>query len=204
MKQFSYKILGFISVPLLVIGILETGIYFFHDKLFTENTLDKVFHIESSQYGWINKLDHDSIVVLAGGSCVRYGLSCNELDSLSGSQFKFVNVSLDARDPIATYFIIKNMDLKRVSAVYFGLDPWIYSKSYYMHRSMYMYLDFNLSGILLFSKEYDKSALLKRYKSLVKLIFLNKKGKPNEKYLKVPSDYGSIVLDGKLKILMSM
>ncbi|MBK6913556.1 MAG: hypothetical protein IPH11_07780 [Ignavibacteriales bacterium] len=198
MKKFLQKILGFVLIPLFIIVALEIGTYIWGHHMFKENSLDNVFHNESAQYSWINTIGQDSIVVLAGSSSVRYDLSCKELNTLSSNQFKFVNIAMDARDPIATYFIIKNMNLKKVSAIYFGLDPWIYTKRYYMNRNMYMYLDFNFGDILLFSKEHDKSALIKRYKSLATFmfssIFSNKK-KSNNVASEVPIDYGSVALD---------
>lgn len=195
MEKFLRKMFVFILIPLFTIGILEIAIYFINDKIFKENSLDDLFYDESSQYSWINTMEADSIIVLAGSSSVRYGLSCNELNAHSDNQFKFVNVAMDARDPIASYFIVKNMNLKKVSAIYFGLDPWIYTKRYYKYRNKYMYLDFKFWDILLFSIEHDKSALLKRYKSLAELISLNKQKKANEMNSKVPSDFGSVALD---------
>ena len=195
MKFFIYKVFVFLLVPLLTIGSLEIGIYFFHDCMFKENILDDVFCSESSQYSWINTIEADSIVMLAGSSSVRYGLSCGDLNSYSKNRLKFVNIAMDARDPIVTYFIVKKLDLKMVTAVYFGLDSWIYAKRYYLYRNTYMYLDFNFWDILFFSKEHDKSALIKRYKSLATFIFSNKQEQSNKINLEIPVDYGSVSLD---------
>jgi hypothetical protein len=113
-----------------------------------------------------------------------------------------VNIAMNARDPIATYFIIKSLDVKKISAVYLGLDPWIYAKRYYMHRNSYFYLDFKLKEILKYSKEHDKSAFLKRYKNLLslcknKLLSLckNKTAKYSETDTSIPNDFGSVSLN---------
>ena len=66
----------------------------------------------------------------------------------------FINLAMDARDPIETYFILKQIDLKDVKAVYFGIEPLIYTKRYYKYRNAYLYLDMD------FLKDYFKISLL--------------------------------------------
>jgi hypothetical protein len=173
---------------------VELTIYLIKEKIFSEDKLESIYKVEINDYAWINTLKCDSLVVLAGSSSVRYGLSCTELNNLSSNSYKYANIANDARDPIQTYFIIKNLDFSNISAIYFGLDPWIYAKRYYMHRNKYMYLDFSFKETLNFSQEHDKSALLKRYKSFFKYVF-NTYESSNYKNTTIPFDFGSVALE---------
>ena len=87
-----------------------------------------------STFNFQNQIKLDSIKILSGSSSVKYGLSCTVLNGLAQEKYKYVNIAYDARDPIVTYFILKNIDLKNVSTIYFGLDPWIYTKRYYIRH----------------------------------------------------------------------
>lgn len=194
MKKFLQNILIFIITPIVLFSLFEVGIYFFRGYVFSETKLEQLFNKEISNYKWINKVKSDTIIVLAGSSSVRYGLSCSRLNELNPDNSNYVNIAMDARDPIATYFIIKSLDLKKVSAFYMGLDPWIYTKRYYKHRNSYFYLDFKLIEFLKYSKEHDKSAFFKRYKSLLS-IFNNSTLTYSDSDINIPSDFGSVALN---------
>ena len=168
MKKFGFRVLLFFGAPLLFIGSLEIFIYQFKEELLLEPQLEHIYKQEARNYSWVNNINSDSLKILSGSSSVRYGLSCTILNGLSSNKYNYVNIAMDARDPIQTYFILKNLKLKNVSEIYFGLDPWIYTKRYYMYRNSYLYLDFNFTQILKFANEHDQSAFLKRYKSLIK------------------------------------
>ncbi|SEH05330.1 hypothetical protein [Candidatus Venteria ishoeyi] len=176
---------------------MEISIYKFKEELLSEQNLESIFKQDAKNYAWVNNVNSDSLKILSGSSSVRYGLSCTILNDLSSNKYNYVNISMNARDPIQTYFILKNLDLKNVSAIYFGLDPWIYTKRYYMFRNKYLYLDFSFMQILKFSKEHDKSAFLKRYKSLIASILPHNLNVSTIENQKIPEDYSSIVLDSK-------
>jgi hypothetical protein len=197
MKKFGFRLLIFFGIPLLFFGLLEIFIFEFKEELLSEQNLESIYKQDAGNYAWVNNVNADSLKILSGSSSVRYGLSCTILNYLSSNKYNYVNIAMDARDPIQTYFILKNLDLKNVSAIYFGLDPWIYTKRYYMHRNKYLYLDFSFMQILKFSKEHDKSAFLKRYKSLIASILPHNFNVSTNKNQKIPDDYGSIVLDSK-------
>lgn len=195
MKNFLLKLLYFISVPLIFILIFENIIHLCHSDMFSEKNLEHVLKNEANNCAWINSISSDSLIVLAGSSSVQYGLSCSVLNKLSNKKFKYVNIAVDAGDPIETYHIIKKMNLERVNAIYFGLDPWIYAKRYYMYRPYYMYLDFSFVEILRYAYEYESNALVKRYMSLFMYILpVYKYMSQNENHI-IPTDFGSNVLE---------
>lgn len=197
MKKFGINILIFFGLPLLLFGLLEIYISNFKEKIFSEPNLKYIYMHKVENYAWVKGLNSDSLIILSGSSSIRYGLSCTVLNELSSNTYNYVNIAMDARDPIETYFILKNIDLKQVSAIYFGLDPWIYAKRYYKHRNKYMYLDFNFMQTWRYSKEHDNSALLKRYKSFLTFILPNNFHNSAIKNLKIPEDYGSFALERK-------
>ena len=194
MRKFAIKLFRFSLIPIFTIVLIEFNIHLYKENFLSESRIESLFQNDAAQYEWINKLDSDRIIVLAGSSSVKYGLSCSELGKLSNNEYQFVNIALDARDPIVTYFILKQLDLEKVSAIYFGLDPWIYSKRYYKHRDKYLYLDFSFIESLKFSIEHDNGVFIKRYKSLFSNLNKNSSTKI-KKNLIVPNDFGSVQLD---------
>jgi hypothetical protein len=103
---------------------------------------------------------------------------------------------MDARDPIETYFLLNNIDLHNVKEIYFGLDPWIYVKRYYLHRNSYLYLDFSFIEALKFSFEHDKSVLLKRYLSFIWYAMPKiTKNRFSKRKPDIPDDFGSVTLN---------
>lgn len=194
MKKFILRIILFSSVPMLVIISLEMIIFISKDNLLSEKSLSFYYQNSANQYDWVNAVEADSIIVLSGSSSVRYGLSCSILNDLSESKFRYVNIAMDARDPIETYFILKNIDLSRVSELYFGIDPWIYTKTYYKNRQRFLFLDFSLIEAISYFLEHDNSTLLKRYVGLfvgiIKLDF-----RKVDIVSKPPKDFGSVALE---------
>lgn len=193
MKKFLLQFFYFSLIPLGLILVIEIFIACYHDLLFSEQRLEKLFQNDIVDYEWIPSLNNDSIHLLAGSSSVKYGLSCSQLNELNPDRSCYVNMAYDARDPIATYFILKNLDPEKISSVYFGMDPWIYAKQYYKHRNSYYYLDLNIFQTILFTLQHDKTAFLQRYKILLSVLFNEK---PIVSAIKrvVPSDFGSVAL----------
>ena len=149
MRKFCINFFYFMIFPLFFWGSIEFLIYKLKSCLFSEINFERFYLRDAQNYDWIKSFKNDSLVILAGSSSVKYGLSCKILNNLDSDKHKYVNIAMDARDPIQTYFLIKNLYTKNVSSVYFGLDPWIYTKAYYLHRNNYLYLDFNFLEILL-------------------------------------------------------
>jgi len=174
--------------------IIETYILMFKNQIFTEEKLEQNHLKISNFFAWINLLESDSLSVISGSSTARYGLSCTELNRVSGKDSSYISIALDARDPIETYFILKNLNLNKIKNVYFGLDPWIYSKRYYKYRNIYLYLDFNLIECLFYYKEHDKSVLKKRYEAFFNYVFGTFDNSVNINY-GIPSDFGSVSLN---------
>ena len=196
MNRFIRKILILIIFPVLLPFILlEAYITVQSKSIFKETALEKNYLHDADRYKWIEKLNNDSINILAGSSSVRYGLSCRVLNSLSANNSIYVNIAMDARDPIQTYFILKNLDLDSINEIYFGLDPWIYTKRYYKHRNNYLYLDFTFFECMRYWEEHDRSLFTKRYKSLFNYMF-NISPQKNVENTEIPDDYGSVSYHG--------
>lgn len=173
---------------------MELLIPLVYDKIFSEKYLEKQFKNEISDYDWVKNLNSDTLLLLAGSSSVKYSLSCSILDSLSGDNSKYVNIAHDARDPMATYFILKNLNLKRVTTLYLGLDPWIYAKRYYKYRGNWIYLDFTTKEAIKFTFEHDFNTFFTRFKQLC-YYFFNVDAPTCVKNSIVPADFGSKTLD---------
>ncbi|MFN5983286.1 MAG: hypothetical protein ACK476_05095 [Fluviicola sp.] len=189
MKKFLYKLLKFSIVPLLLIIGVELFIQMNKNNLLNEENLESQFLTEANQYTWINNLNEKPIRVLAGSSSVKYSLSCTKLTKLSDDKFQYVNIAEDARDPIVTYYILKSLNLKNIEAVYFGLDPWIYTKSYYKHRNDIFYSDLNLLQAIRFNSEHNNSTLKKRLTNV-----LTKPSNSSPKNYIIPKDFGTVIL----------
>ena len=195
MKHFLKKIFVFTFLLLIPFFLLEFSIETSRDSFFKESSLEKNYKNDANGYAWINKLNNKPINIVSGSSTVRYGLSCKQLNELNQDSSVYINFAMDARDPIQTYFILKNVNLYNVKTVYFGLDPWIYGKKYYKHlHQSILYLDFTFFECLLYFKEHDKSAFSKRYKAYFDYISNSKKGNSLKNEI-IPKDFGSIALE---------
>ena len=196
MRKFLFKIIGFASFPILCLVLIEMGIFILRPIIMSEQNLNNIFTAVSKNYSWMKKIKSNSIILLTGSSSVRYGLSCSMLNDLSKDSSNFLNLAWDARDPVETYFLIKNLDLQNVKEIYFGLDPWIYAKRYYKHRNHFLYLDFNFIEALFYNYNYDESCLKKRYISFFRYFIKGEVDRMNIHNKDViPEDYGSLTLN---------
>ena len=125
MKPFIYKLILFLSIPVIIV---EGSLLVFKSDVFSEARLNNIFSPKADGYQWVSQIKHPRKILLLGSSSVRYGLSCKILNKLTHDSLAFINLAMDARDPIETYFLLKNIDLTGVKAVYFGLDTWIFEK----------------------------------------------------------------------------
>lgn len=195
MKRFAYTLLRFSLLPLVVWLLLEGTIAVQKQRLLSEEKLEKVFRHSGDNYQWVSSIQHPAKILLLGSSTVKYGLNCRLLDQLSEDSLSFMNLAANARDPIESYFILRQIDLAHVKAVYMGLDPWIYTKAYYKSRNGYLYLDMNFLTAARYGLKMDPKTLAGRYKGLVES-FLPAAGKKTGT-TEVPAGLGSGVLDRK-------
>jgi len=122
-------------------------------------------------------------------------LSCRELNRLAADSLAFINLAADARDPIETYFILKQLDLSAVKAMYMGIDPWIYTRNYYRNRHQYLLLDLPFAKALRYSKDYDLRLFAKRYKALFH--FPDPDHPAAKVQTAIPAEFGSVALTKK-------
>ena len=167
MKKFAVKILGFLLLWVVLIGIIEVLISINREDFFTEKSLSEIYDQEHKEYKWINKLPNDSIVLISGASTVKYGLSCTQLNELSKNKYAHINIGWNARDAVSTYYILKNLDLTKVKKVYFGLDDLPFGRRYYLVRNKCLYMDLNYVQTLKYQLFLDHSIHQKRTKSFL-------------------------------------
>ncbi len=192
-RKFLYGLLRFSLLPLAILLVLEIWINAGRKSLFTEKKLGKVFRHAGEPYQWLSRVKHPHKVLLLGSSSVKYGLSCTQLNALSHDSLAFISLAKDARDPIETYFILQQIDLTDVKAVYMGIDPWIFVKTYYKNRKSYLYLDMDPLMAVRYSLDQDPRLFPGRYKSLITSLF---PGSPVKKDTnqQVPRGFGSVAL----------
>lgn len=183
-KHFKNYLIRIVS-PAFAIIILVCGITIFYPRtVITYKKLVDAHNDQIQSYQWTAEVDSIDGIIL-GSSTLRYGLSSNLLKSKEYAQW--VNFSMDARDPIVNFILLKEYcSTIKPKIVLVGLDPWIYSKKYYQHRNNIMLNDLN---------PMEKLNLISVNRLLpIKLIknYLNSRYKPNEK---MPSDFGSVKLN---------
>lgn len=193
MKKFLHTILRFSLLPVALLLLLEIIIGTGRHKLLSEQKLEKVFLHSGDSYQWISAIHHPAKILLLGSSTVKYGLSCQKLNELSHDSLSFVNLAANARDPVESYFILKQLDLSGVTAVYMGIDPWIYTKAYYKSRDPYMYLDMDFITAARYGISQDPKAFARRYKAFFRSLIPASPVKKNAAQ-PVPADLGSGVL----------
>jgi len=193
MGRFLRKIALFSLFPLGTLLLIELTIHMSKEIIFNEENLENKFGQEANDYAWMGRIESDSLDIIAGSSSTKYGLSCTELNRLNNQSMGYINLAMDARDPIQTYFLLKNLNLEKVRNVYFSLDPWIYSKRYYRLRDKYLYLDFSFRECFAYLKEHDRSAFLKRYSSFFAYLFYASTPEVPQN-LTIPKDFGSVAL----------
>lgn len=195
MRKFLYRLLVFSLLPLLSLLVLELWIHTKHKQLFQEEKLEQAFRQKANAYQWVNSVKNPKKIFLLGSSSIKYGLSCRELNRLAADSLSFINLAADARDPVETYFILKQLDLTAVKAMYMGIDPWIYTRNYYRNRHQYLLLDFSFAKALRYSKDYDLRLFAKRYKALFH--FPDPDHPATTLQTKIPVDFGSVALTKK-------
>lgn len=163
--------------------------------ILSENKMENNYGGIGNDYKWIGNVSGAKSLLL-GSSSVRYGIGANQLTESSKDGITYLNLAMDARDPIQTYFLLKEIDLSDVKTVYLGLDPWIFSKRYYKNRDPYLYLDIPLVNALEYNVEHDSKFFFKRYKGFFNYIIPFKFSKRNED-LTIPLNYGSVKLERK-------
>jgi hypothetical protein len=180
---FRVYILPILLVITLLFIMLNLG-----PQKITEKDLYNAYKNDIESYNWIAGIDSIDGVIL-GSSTLRYGLSCGLLKSQVYKQW--VNLSMDARDPIVFYLLLKkNIKLFKPKIVLVGLDPWIYSKLYYRNRATTMYSDFKLTERLNYFLSIDYRLPI----ILCKNQFAGTNKKPETKNDKIPPDFGSVKL----------
>lgn len=179
--------------------IIEISISGMRERLLSENNLERSFGCIKEKYAWFDKLQHKNKIILTGSSSIRYGICTDVLNQLSKDSVQFVNLAMNARDPLEIYFLLKNLDLKDVKTVYLGLDPWVFSKHYYMSRSYSyvvnsLYFDYGQLELLRCFAEYDKQIYQKQVLELYDYYFPPKAAKCvlNDS---MPADIGCVKWD---------
>lgn len=174
----------------LFVFFMEITINLFKEDIFSEKSMEKNYLDIANDFKWVNKIQSHGKIFLAGASSVKYGLSCTQLNKLSNDTLSFVNLALSAGDPIEMYFILKHLDLKGVKAVYYGLDPWVFSKFYYRNKSDHLFMDLNLIQAIRLSVKMDKTIFFRRYFAFYHYLFPSKENHDNYNDT-IPEDFGS-------------
>jgi hypothetical protein len=194
-RTFLYRLLYFCLPLLLTLLALESLISNQKTKRFSEKKLATVFQNNGRAYQWVNNIHHPRKILLLGSSSVKYGLSGGQLNQLSQDSLCFINLAADARDPIETFFILQQIDLTNVKAMYMGIDPWIFTRNYYRNRHQYLLTDLSFGKALRYSRDYDLRLFAKRYKALFGLP--DPDHRPAPLVSDPPDDFGSIALTRK-------
>ena len=154
-----------------------------------EEEYRRAYSLEIEDYAWMKKINKIDGLVL-GSSTLRYGLSCSLLESEVYKQW--VNLSMDARDPVVFYLLL-NRYLKELKPqiVLVGLDPWIFSKSYYRYRNPVMLNDLNCSQKIKYYSQVDQKLPIR----ILKSNYFPRNYESPTKNVTVPDDFGSIKLN---------
>jgi hypothetical protein len=193
MKRFFHIILRFSLLPVLFIVLMETWISAKKKNLFKEDRLVDLFSDKIAAYAWVPKVKSEQKVLLLGSSTVLYGLNCDTLNHLAADSIAFINLGGDARDPVETYFILKGIDLRNVKEMYFGIDPWIFARSYYTERESYFYLDLDTKQGLRFVSR-DPRLFPKRYKAFISSL-VPRSSRLVQSDSSIPPGFGTAVLN---------
>jgi len=195
MKFFLTKLFLFFLIPFPILMFLECGIYLSQNNFFSENKMENIYDGIGNDYKWIGNVSGAKSLLL-GSSTVRYGIGAKQLTESSNDGITYLNLAMDARDPIQTYFLLKEIDLSDVKTVYFGLDPWIYTKAYYKYRDPYLSLDISFINAIEYNLEHDRRFFFKRYKAFFNY-FIPFKILERKKNFTTPPNYGSVKLERK-------
>jgi len=83
---------------------------------------------------WVERLQTPPEIVFMGSSTLLYGVSPSVIQKQLGlHDGAVINLSLDARSPIASYYVWEreNPTLSKAKIVVYGLDPWILSENFF-------------------------------------------------------------------------
>jgi hypothetical protein len=187
-NRFKNYLIRIVS-PAFAIIVLVCGItiFFPRSEKVSEDKLIIAYKDQIQSYKWTAEVDSIDGIIL-GSSTLRYGLSSNLLKSKEYAQW--VNFSMDARDPIVNYILLKEYYSKiKPKIVLVGLDPWIFSKKYYQHRNTILLNDLNSMEKLNYLISVDHFLPIKLIEN-----YLNKSEINKPKKITIPSDFGSVKL----------
>ena len=196
MKLFLKKVFKFMSIPLIIIVVCESCIIIFKNDIFSDKKFEKVFDEPIHLNKWVNGLTKKHTVLIGGNSTVRFGFNPNLLNQLAQGTISFVNIGFDARDPIASYFILKNLDLSNVQQLYFGIDPINYTRAYFKNYLHYYYMDYNFLECVNYFGVHDNMVFFDRYINLYDYFFSSDKTELSDNTI-IPSELGAkITMEG--------
>ena len=190
-KFFKYTLIN-IGIPV----ILYFAVLLLPQVKIPGNMLQHVYTGDIDNTNWVDHFDSVYGVIL-GSSTLKYGVSCNEIKRNNET---WVNLSMDARDPVMFYFILERLFAhQKPKVVLVGLDPWIYSKRYYRYRNPIMYFDLTPSERIRYFIDQDKSMPKKMYKDVLSFLYFKIHPPENKPFtagqlLPIPEDNGSVKL----------
>ena len=190
MKLFLKKVFKFISIPLIIIVVCESCIVIFKNDIFSDKNFEKVFDKPIHLNKWVNGLPKKNTILIGGNSTVRFGFNPKLLNQLAQDTISFVNIGFDARDPIASYFILKNLDLSKVTQLYYGIDPINYTRAYFKNYLHYYYMDYNFLECVHYFGDHDNMVFFDRFTNLYDYFFSSDKSKLRNNTI-IPSDLGA-------------
>ena len=192
MKQFGQFILVTYLLPMILLAAVVLPIVFKKYSI-SDAQLKNAYANEVGAYSWVMHTGPTEGIIL-GSSTLRYGLSTTLLKHCDSN---WVNLSMDARDPVSLYFLLeKYLPLLHPKYVLIGLDPWIYSKRYYANRNKLMYLDLDMHETTKMYK-LDHSIFYEKLKYILLSSYLLYKYTMNTTGIVnnvVPDDNGSVKL----------
>lgn len=188
-KHFKKYLIRTILPSFAIIVLISVITIFYPGTInLSEDKLVEEHKDQIQNYTWTSDLDSIDGIIL-GSSTLRYGLSSALLKSKEYAQW--INFSMDARDPIVNYILLKEYCSKiNPKIVLVGLDPWIYSKKYYQHRNTIMLNDLGPKGKLNFLISVDYFLPVKLIKNN-----LNNSKTFKPKKMSIPHDFGSVKLN---------
>jgi hypothetical protein len=188
-KRFKKYLIRTILPSCAMIVLVSVITIFYRGTInLSEDKLVDAHKDQTQNYTWTAEIDSIDGIIL-GSSTLRYGLSSTLLKSKEYAQW--INFSMDARDPIVNYILLREYCNKiKPKIVLVGLDPWIYSKKYYQHRNTIMLNDLGPKGKLNYLISIDHFLPLKLIKNN-----LNNSNILKPKKLSIPPDFGSFKLN---------
>jgi hypothetical protein len=132
MKENSYfwlmktMIIPFLAGSSIIVFTIWGSVLATHLVPFYFNTHSRIYEISRSP-----------TIIFMGSSTARHHIDTEVVqksnDLLAG---EVLNIGMNASTPIENYtLILNNTDLfKNAKSVFYSLDPWIYSKTYYKYR----------------------------------------------------------------------